>query len=38
LQAAAPDAELVRIAGGAHADLQDFERYHEAISEALARL
>jgi hypothetical protein len=38
LQAAAPDAELVRIAGGAHGDLQDFERYHQAISEALARL
>ena len=38
LQAVARDAELVPITGASHADVQDFERYHEAMSEALLRL
>jgi pimeloyl-ACP methyl ester carboxylesterase len=38
LRAVARDAELVRIAGAAHGDLQDFERYQQTVAEALARL
>jgi uncharacterized protein len=38
LSALARDAELVRIAGAAHADLQDFGQYLQAITEALMRL
>ncbi|HEX4586219.1 MAG TPA: alpha/beta fold hydrolase [Burkholderiaceae bacterium] len=38
LQAAARNAQLVRIAGGAHNDLQDFDLYRHAIAAALARL
>lgn len=35
LQAAARDAKLVRIAGAAHNDLQDFESYTRALESAL---
>jgi pimeloyl-ACP methyl ester carboxylesterase len=38
LRAVARDGELVRIAGAAHGDLQDFERYQQTVAEALARL
>lgn len=38
LRALARDAELVRVAGAGHADLQDYGQYLHAIDEALARL
>jgi hypothetical protein len=38
LQGAARNARLVRIEGGAHNDLQDFELYRQAIAGALAQL
>jgi uncharacterized protein len=38
LQGLARNAELVRVANAAHADLQDFDQYQQAIGEALARL
>jgi pimeloyl-ACP methyl ester carboxylesterase len=38
LRSQARDAELVRISGGSHADLQDFDAYRQAIAEALAPL
>jgi pimeloyl-ACP methyl ester carboxylesterase len=38
LQALARNAELVRIAGAAHNDLQEFDAYTQAIADALDRL
>jgi pimeloyl-ACP methyl ester carboxylesterase len=38
LRALPRDCALVRVAGAAHADLQEFDAYLQAIAEALARL
>ncbi|SPE19945.1 Hydrolase with alpha/beta fold [Burkholderiales bacterium] len=38
LQAVARAAQLVRIAGASHSNLDDFTRYREALSDSLARL
>jgi pimeloyl-ACP methyl ester carboxylesterase len=38
LRALVPDAELVRVTGAGHNDLQDFDQYLQAIAGALARL